>query len=104
MTSGGRHQRSGSIGRGILLAAVLAPLMLAGAAAAAIALIQLFISGWNPFDWASDPVTPGTWIDWAFGPTGGSAARYVVFAIGGMVAILSYSAIYWGFTGRSPLD
>jgi hypothetical protein len=78
--------------------------MLAGAAAAAIALLQLFISGWNPFEWAMDAANPSTWLDWAFGVSGGSAARYVVFMIGAMTATLSYSAIYWGFTGRSPLD
>lgn len=104
MTSIDQHPRDGSIARGVLLAALLGPFMLLGAAAAAIALLQLFISGWNPFDWVTDPASPITWIDWAFGSTGGSAARYVVFVIGGMVAILSYAAIHWGFTSRSPLD
>jgi hypothetical protein len=51
-----------------------------------------------------DPESPGTWLDWAFGSTGGSAARYVVFMVGAMTAALSYSAIHWGFTGRSALD
>jgi hypothetical protein len=85
------------------MAILLGPVMVAGAAVCAIALLQLLVSGWNPFEWATDPTRPGTWLDWAFGPSSGSAARYVVFIAGGMTAALSYSAIAWGFHGRNRI-
>lgn len=92
------------IGRGLVLTVVLGPVMVVGAAVAAVALIQFFIAGWTPLDWATNPTEPGTWLDWAFGPSSGAAARFIVFMAGGMTATLAWSGIAWGFTDRNPLD
>ena len=72
--------------------AVLAPLAVVLGGAAALFMLDQFVSGWIPSRWFSD--SP---LDWAFGAgTEGSASNYVGFMVCGVPAYAAYTGAQWG--------
>lgn len=84
--------------RGIVVAAVLGPLMMIFGLNAAVALLDQFVSGFIPSRWFSDNA-----LDWAtsFGTVGG-AANYFTILVNGLLGYGCYSVIVWAFTGKGP--
>jgi len=98
----GGTPRSLLVVRGVIVAVVAVPVMVVGAAVAAVSFIQFFVAGWDPFGWLNGSVLPGTQLDWAYGGGRGSGVRFFTFMVGGVVASGAYWVLHWAFTGRFP--
>lgn len=78
--------------RGIAVAVVLGPLMVAGILLAAASALSYVIAGWSP-----STMFGGSGADWLFGGAAGDAANYVRFAGGALVAAGCWAAIKAAF-------
>ena len=83
--------------RGVMTTIVLGVPMLYFGVVAAYALASQLIAGWLPSSWFSSNAA-----DWMFAMgTEGGAADYFAFMLNGLLAAGCYSAIRWGFYGKS---
>jgi hypothetical protein len=85
----------------LMVCVPLVPLMVVGAAVAAVSLAQFFVANLAPFGSMGEVGEPATWLDWAFGGGRGAPLRFVTFMAGGLTAAGSWAGIVWAFTGRS---
>jgi hypothetical protein len=77
---------------GVLAAAVLGPVGLAGALVSVASIVSaLFGLGFLGEE------TP---LDFLYGGGGFTFVRFLAFMAGGMVAMLCWAGIYWAFTGK----
>lgn len=82
--------------RGFVVAFFLGPPMFVCGAVAALALLDVVVSGWIPSRMLSDNAA-----DWFFGlGIEGSAGAFARFMVSGLIAYACYAGIGWGFNGR----
>lgn len=77
----------------VMVVLIAGPLVLAGAAVAAWALLGQFLSGWVPSEWIVVPSDGATLVDSFFGATKGSGRRFVNLLAGALVATAGASVI-----------
>lgn len=81
--------------RGTVLLLTLGPICLVSFAIAALTILEMLISSWNPSNWFSD-----SGVDWLFGAGGkGDGERFLKFMVFGVVGAATSGVIRWGYQG-----